>query len=177
MKFVITAGHDDADPGNTWGGKTEASLMKGLRDQVAAILIAQGHEVLTDGGPTANWPLSKAMTLIAKSDLAVELHTNASSDPTSKGVEVVAPYTHVLLAKNLAKEIGQVLGIPTRREAGFYSPDQFFRDRKFHPGFVRLGGVIVETFFQSNPVELKTYQERETLVAKAIAGAMVKSLS
>lgn len=169
MKYLITAGHGGTDPGNTWGGTTESALMTELRFLVALKLRQAGHEVIEDGERGQNQPLADAIRLIPHADVAIELHTNASSNTAAAGVEVVAAPKDAQLARDLAHAIGGVLQIPVRRQQGWLPVDQLARERGFTPGFVRAGGLIVEAFFQSNPRELAAYQERKWLVASAIA--------
>lgn len=171
MKFAVTAGHDDNEPGNTWGGHREADLMLQLRDIVAAKLRDKGHEVLEDGRDKQNLPLRDAIRLVSQVDIAIELHTNALT-ASSAGVEVVAAAQHKLLAQKLAVAIGTTLEIPLRRTGGWYPLEQHIKDRNFTAGFCRAGGLIVEVFFQSNPVELQKYLARYYLVASAIANTL-----
>ena len=176
MKLVVAAGHGGTDPGNTWGGTTEAALMVELRHLVALKLRQAGHEVLEDGGRDVNLPLARAMALVPQADVAVELHTNAAANSAAAGVEVVAAPKDAELARRLARAIGGVLQVPVRRLQGWYPVDDLARERGFRPGFVRAGGLIVEVFFQSNPAELRAYQERKWLVASAMARALVPAL-
>ena len=169
MRFLITAGHGANDPGNTWHGVTESALMTELRFIVAMKLREDGHHVTEDGGRGHNQPLVEAIKMVSGHDVAIELHTNASTNNAAEGVEVVAARKDRVLAQQLAGAIGGVLQTPTRRDSGWFPVDQLARERGFTPGFVRAGGIIVETFFQSNPGELATYQERRWLVASAIA--------
>lgn len=172
MKILVCAGHGGTDPGNTWGGTTEAALMLELRHIVALKLRQAGHEVTEDGGRGVNLTLNDAIRLAHGHDVAIELHTNASANQTATGVEVIAAPKNKLLAQRIAQAIGRVLEIPVRRDGGLYPLAQFKRERKFTPGFVRAGGLIVEVFFQSNPAELGRYRERFWLVATAIADAV-----
>ena len=176
MIFTVTAGHSDREPGNTWGGVREADLMDELGHLVAMKLRQAGHTVHEDGGRGENWPLAEAIRLIQRADLAVELHTNANANRSASGVEVVSLPARRDEAQALALAIGGVLQIPVRRDDGWFSAEQLQRERGFMPGFCRHGGLIVETFFQSNPAELAVYRERYWLVAGAIARTMVASV-
>ena len=146
MKILVCAGHGGNDPGNTWGGTTEAALMLELRHIVALKLRQAGHEVTEDGGRGVNLPLNDAIRLARGHDVAIELHTNASANQTATGVEVIAAPKNKLLAQRIAQAVGRVLEIPVRRDGGLYPLAQFKRERQFTPGFVRAGGLIVEVF-------------------------------
>lgn len=167
MKFTITAGHGAGDPGAVAkSGETEAALMTELRDIVAVKLRLMGHQVKTDGARWQNLPLVHALTLVPGSDVAIELHTNAFTTPSAGGVEVISLPAKVDLARTLARRIAHTLEIPVRGAGGWIDQSQSARGRL---GFVRAGGLVVETFFISNPEELARYQDRKWLVASAIA--------
>lgn len=170
MIITVTAGHDASDPGAVAAtGQTEAALMLELRDIVASKLRAMGHTVRTDGGWRQNLPLPYAMTLVPGSDVAIELHTNANENPAAKGVEVVSLPAKKELARTIARRIAHVLETPVRGAGGWIDQAQTARGRL---GFVRVGGLVVECFFISNPEELARYEARKWLVATAIAEAV-----
>lgn len=170
MRFLVTAGHSNKDPGAVANGVTEAALMTKLRDIVATKLRDLGHTVITDGTPGVNLPLVQAIALLPMSDFAVELHTNASTDPAARGVEVVSLPKHKDVARLMAANIARTLETRVRADRGWLAQEDTPRGRL---GFVRGGGLVVETFFISNPDELRKYQERHWLVASAIVGAML----
>jgi len=174
MKFAITAGHSNSEPGNMGGGLREADLMDGLGHIVALKLRALGHEVLEDGPKGENWPLERAAQLVAQVDLAVELHTNAAASQFAKGVEVVARGKHKALAQSLAQALASTIGTTLRQDGGFYEAEKHRKDRGWRAQalFVRAGGLIVECFFQTNPTELAIFQTKTWLVAEAIAQAL-----
>lgn len=170
MKFTVTAGHGDKDPGAvSKTGETEAKLMMDLRDIVADKLRKMGHEVKTDGAKWENWPLVRALKLIPQSDTAIELHTNASENTAARGVEVISLPAQREMARTLARRIAHTLEIPVRGAGGWIDQSQSARGRL---AFVNAGGLIVEVFFLSNPEELAKYHDRKWLVASAIAESL-----
>lgn len=170
MKITITAGHSASDPGAVAAdGTTEAALMTELRDIVASKLRALGHEVKTDGGRLQNLPLVHALTLVPGADAAIELHMNAAKNTSAQGVEVVSLPAQRELARTIARRIAHVLETPVRGGGGWIDQAQTARGRL---GFVRLGGLVVEVAFISNPQELARYRERKWLVASAIVAAL-----
>jgi N-acetylmuramoyl-L-alanine amidase len=173
MKLTITAGHGGSDPGAVAKtGETEAALMTELRDIVARKLRDAGHTVKTDGAAWQNLPLVHALTLVPGSDAAVELHTNAHTNTTATGVEVVSLPAQRELARTIARRIAHVLELPVRGAGGWIDQAQTARGRL---GFVRAGGLVVEVFFLSNPQDLAKFQARKWLVASAIATAMTEN--
>jgi N-acetylmuramoyl-L-alanine amidase len=170
MIVTVTAGHGANDPGAVAAtGQTEAALMLELRDIVAHKLRALGHTVRTDGGWRQNLPLPYAMTLVPGSDVAIELHTNSHDNKAAKGVEVVSLPAQRELARTIARKIAHVLETPVRGAGGWIDQTATARGRL---GFVRVGGLVVECFFLSNPQELAAYEARKWLVASAIVAAI-----
>lgn len=169
MRFAVTAGHGGSDPGAVAGPVCERDLMTELRDIVAVKLRGKGAEVRTDGARWQNLPLAHALTLVPGTDWAIDLHTNASTIPAATGVEVVAMPKDKARAQRLAQAIANVLGLRVRGDAGWIDQTATARGRL---GFVRAGGMVVECFFISNPLDLAVYQERKWLVAGAIAAVL-----
>jgi N-acetylmuramoyl-L-alanine amidase len=170
MIVTVTAGHGASDPGAVAAtGQTEAALMLELRDIVSHKLRLMGHTVRNDGGWRQNLPLPYAMTLVPGSDVAIELHTNAHSNTSARGVEVVSQPARRELARTIARRIAHVLETPVRGAGGWIDQTATARGRL---GFVRVGGLVVETFFLSNPEELARYEARKWLVASAIVEAI-----
>lgn len=173
MKFTVTAGHGANDPGAVAadGKTTEAALMTELRDIVATKLRAAGHQVKTDGDRWQNLPLVHALTLVPGSDVAIELHMNAVESPSATGVEVVALPAQKETARTIARRIAHTLELPVRGAGGWIDQSQSARGRL---GFVRVGGLVVEVCFISNPSDLAKYQAKKWLVASAIVEALTK---
>ena len=167
--IVLTAGHSSTDPGACSGGYTEAGLMLELRDVTAEMLRDMGHVVIEDGGDGDNLPLRHAISLIEQGAIAVELHTNASDNPTARGVEAISLPDQRRLSQRLAQRVADVLGTRVRGAGGWIDQSQSARGRL---GYVNAGGVILETFFISNPMERATYFERLPDVAMAIADTL-----
>lgn len=167
--YTVTAGHGDNDPGATYHGLTERDLMTELRDKIAKILRERGHQVLTDGDAGINQSLFKALRLIVGSSAAIELHTNASTNRTATGVEVISLPKDKALAQALAKAIADVLGLPLRGDKGWIDQSQSHRGKL---GFVSKGGLIVELFFLSNAHDTAMFQTRKDWVAKAICDVL-----
>jgi N-acetylmuramoyl-L-alanine amidase len=169
MKYIVTAGHGGNDPGAVAHGFKEAELMTELRDLVAIKLRSSGHTAVTDGERWQNLPLAHAMLLIPGSACAVELHTNAFGSPLAGGVECISLPRDRLMAQRIAQAVARVLETKVRGDRGWIDQSQSARGRL---GFVRAGGIVVETFFITNLDELNKFQARKWLVASAIMGAM-----
>lgn len=171
MKFLISAGHGGNDPGNTSNGRSEAEICVRLRNIVAKKLTDLGHDVITDGIGKENWVLGRAIRLIT-GRVSLEIHTNASSNVMASGVEVVSLPKDKQLAQLIAVSVAKTLVTNVRRDRGWLDPKIIEKERGFFPGFVRGGGMILETFFQTNKRELDSYDAKEWLVASAIVEAL-----
>ena len=171
--IVLTAGHSATDPGAVADNYTEAGLMLQLRDITADMLRGYGHIVIEDGGDGENLPLRHAISLIEQGAIAVELHTNASDNPAARGVEAISLPDQREFSRRLAQMVAGVLGTRVRGDAGWIDQSQSRRGRL---GYVNAGGVILETFFISNPIEREAYFARLPEVAGAIADAIHEEL-
>lgn len=171
MKFLISAGHGGGDQGNTASGRKEAEICRDLRNIVASKLRAKGHDVITDGGLNENLPLATAIRMIATNRVCIELHTNAGA-ATAKGVETISTAKHKGLAQAISQGIAKVLGTTTRRDGGWFDYAKLVQEQGRTLGFIKYGGIIVETFFQSNAAELAAYDAKKWLVAQAIVDAL-----
>jgi N-acetylmuramoyl-L-alanine amidase len=180
--ITLTAGHSDTDPGacaenhseqakqeSIRKGLYEAAIVEDLRNRVADDLRSLGYQVRTDGTGSFNLPLGDALKLISGSEIAVELHLNGAVNPQANGVEVVALPRAKYRAQRLADAIANALGSRLRGDKGWIDQCQTHRGRL---GFVGAGGLIVETFFITNPKELAAYLEAKDTVAYAIAQAI-----
>ncbi|ADG59916.1 endolysin [Acinetobacter phage Acj9] len=169
--FTITAGHGAGDPGALGFGRREADIAVDMRNMVTFYLERDGFKVINDGDGKENKSLTEAIKLINKSDIAVEFHCNASANATAQGVETLAKTQHAKLAKDISQAITGVTGWKLRREDGWY------KDANEHSrlGFVRNGGLIVELFFITNAAELKIWDEKKWLIAKAVAAVLAKA--
>jgi N-acetylmuramoyl-L-alanine amidase len=164
---TITAGHGGSDPGAVNGNVTEAEIATDMRNMIKLYLERKGVTVRTDGKGSDNQSLTNAIRLISGSKVAIELHCNAFSKPSAGGVEALAQPKDKTLCQKLCKAVSRVMGVSIRgAEGGFKSEGSGQHSRL---GYVRNGGIILELFFISNPVELQTYQARKWLVARELA--------
>lgn len=170
MKFVITAGHGDGDPGAVAFGTTEAEIVTHLRDVVAFKLRAAGHEVYTDGERKQNRALAFALKLFGLAPIRLELHCNASVNSTANGVETISLPKDKMLAQNLSLSVARILDTRVRGDKGWIDQSQAARGRL---SYVQNGGVILEIFFLTNFAELTAYRAKSWLVAEEIARTLI----
>ena len=171
--FIISAGHSDKDPGAVAAGVTEASIVTELRDLVAGALVVEGHTVFVDGDVGENKPLREALKLfVHKGAIAIEFHCNAAANPAARGIESIALNGSLKpLCQKLSKAIADVLGEPVRGDNGFIDPTKSARGKL---AWCDAGGIIVETFFLSNPASLAKYKTDKKLVVDAIVKVLLE---
>lgn len=169
--IVLTAGHSNTDPGAVNGNRTEATIVRDLRNITTELLTNLGYNVLTDGVGDDNQKLNQAVKLIPLGDLAVELHLNAASNKSAKGVEALAQTRHKQVSQNLCKNIAEVLDTTVRGSDGGWKSENSGQHHRL--AFVSGGGIILEVFFITNETELALYDKKKLEVAEAIVKAIV----
>jgi N-acetylmuramoyl-L-alanine amidase len=166
-KILISAGHSNTDPGAVAGERREATIAVEMRNLIAGYLQKQGAAVMTDGADNDNLPLSEAIKLAKKCDLAIEIHCNASENTTASGVECISLPDKKELAQKISASIRSITGSKLRGDSGWIDQSKSQHSRL---GFVADGrGIIVELFFLSNPFELAKYDSSKLLLARTIA--------
>jgi N-acetylmuramoyl-L-alanine amidase len=166
-KVTITAGHSNTDPGAVNGNVTEAEITTDMRNIVAYCLADLSIEAVVDGNGSDNQTLRSAIKLIKHGEVAIEFHCNAFHDPRAAGVEALAQPKDKALCRKLCEAVSDVMGIPTRGDDGGFKSEGSGQHSRL--GYVRNGGIILELFFISNPVELATYQAKKWPLAREIA--------
>lgn len=175
MKTVlIAAGHSNSDPGAVAGERREATIAVETRNLTAGLLSKMGVSVIMDGAANDNWPLSEAIKLAKKSDLAVEIHFNASSDPKASGVECISLADKKPLAQRISAAIRSVTGAKLRGDNGWIDQSQSQHSRL---GFVADGrGIIIEVCFITNPFELAKFDSSKQLLARTLAEILYREI-
>ncbi|MDO4897652.1 MAG: N-acetylmuramoyl-L-alanine amidase [Moraxella sp.] len=165
--IVLTAGHGGKDVGAVNGVHTEADIAVDMRNIVAHILRADyGLMVRTDGVGKTNLPLSDAVRLARGADIAIEFHTNASTNKQATGIEALAIIKNKAIAQTLCQAVARVTGWKLRGDLG-YKPDNAGQHSRL--AFAQAGGVVFEPFFISNDADLALWYDKKWLICRAIA--------
>lgn len=172
---VITAGHSNQDSGAVGKDKSgkvvkEADIAVTLRNAIAFYVREAGITVKTDGVGTTNQPLSDAIKLIKGSAISVEIHLNASTNPTATGIETISLPKDKKVSQDISKAIQKVTGSRLRGAQGWIDQSMSARGKL---GYVSNGGLIVEVGFLSNSSELHQIQSKAWLIAREIAQVIV----
>lgn len=171
--ILVSAGHTNVpgkDRGAAGNGLIEGDLATRLRDTVARDIRARRPEyiVLEDGADGVNDPLTKAVALAKKADVAVEFHWNAGPK-TATGIEVLSKPKHKKLAQELAQAIAKATGLKVRGSGGWKSDSSGQHHRL---AFCEAGGLIVEVCFISNPDDVTAYVKNFAQVSRNLAAVL-----
>lgn len=164
--ILISAGHNDEDPGAVGNGYKEAVLAVKMRDRVADILRGRGLTVLEDGADGENERLNSAIALAKKADVAVEIHFNAGP-AAATGIEALAKPKLSKLSAALCGAISKVTGLKVRGPDGGWKSDDSGQHHRL--GFCEAGGIVLEVCFISNAGDMKAYVDNKLAVATAVA--------
>lgn len=151
-RILISAGHGGRDSGAVCDEWQEANFCQLMRNIVKYYLETYGYNVITDGSWNENLPLKNAIKIAKSVDLAIEFHLNAFSKASARGIEVLANPEDIRISQDLAGAINRITGIPLRGDKG-YKPENSGQHTRL--GFVRAGGIIVESGFITNPEDMK----------------------
>jgi N-acetylmuramoyl-L-alanine amidase len=161
----LSAGHSNADPGACANGRREADIAVEFRNLVAFYLQRAGVEHELDGSGTENYPLARAAAEARTHDVAVEFHCNAAATLAS-GCEALSAPEDARLSAKLTAAVSGALGI---RDRGA-KPENAGQHTKL--AFVRAGGIILELLFITNSSDIRAYDSRKWLAAKAVADVL-----
>lgn len=170
--ITITAGHSNTDPGACNGKITEASIAAELRNIIVYYLKEASIVTRTDGTGQGNLPLNTAIQLINGSRIALEVHCNAAVNKTAGGVEALADPKYKVVCAKICGAVAAVMGNKVRGGDGGWKSESSGQHSRL--GYVRGGGIILETFFISNDAELKVWDEKKWLIGKAIAQVLIE---
>ena len=174
MAILLLAGHSpdrskgNYDPGAVANGYTEAELTRELRDLISAELTPRKVRHSIDHDTDS---LSQVLAKINsnESDVILDLHFNAASNPSATGVEVIVPERHTELewksAEACSKSLATIMGIRSRG-----AKDETKTARK-RLAVMRENGtnLLVEVCFITNVNDMNAYQSKKKEVAKYLA--------
>lgn len=166
--IFLSAGHSTVDPGAVAFGRKEADIAAEFRNLVAFYLMRARVSHTVDGAGTDNVPLAQAVKLVGRNRPALEFHCNAAATPLAGGVETLSAARDVVLGQRLCDAIAGALNIRNRGA----KPEDAGQHHRL--AFVQAGGIIVELFFLTSPSDLKAYDERKWLAARAVAEVLTE---
>lgn len=174
-RIVLTAGHSYKDSGavTTMDGVLykESVISAKFRNALAKKLRDRGFEVITDGDGDENDTLNNAIGLIRKYNpaLALEIHCNASSNPTAHGIETISLPKDKHISQEISMAVSRITQEKLRGDNGWIDQSQSARGKL---GYVNAGGLILETFFISNHNSLRFWLDNYWLVATEVADTL-----
>lgn len=161
--IAILAGHGNGDPGAVGNNTREYDWNLDLVNRMVRYLNVPYTIVHRE---TYSGLASKVNSTGAR--IAIEFHCNSFSKPSATGSEVLYWHTSSAgkaIASKLQKTLVNVLGLADRGLKPISKGDRGWR---FMHG-TKMPCVLVESFFISNPNDLRIANERKEDLAKALA--------
>ena len=169
----LLAGHGGGDVGAVGVNKrTEASETIKLRDKIKAHMPASAGVRFDDDSDGLATVLRKVVTGIGS--VTLDIHFNASANPSATGVEVLvgddAGAEDLMLANDVLDVVIKHTGLKSR---GIKKEGETPRKRL---GVMREYGAVclLETCFISNPSDMAAYDKAVDLIAQDLAAVLVK---
>ena len=113
--IFLLRGHGNGDPGACANGYTEENLAQIIVDRVVELLKGKGVKVFTNSKTQNNYVSNCLIGHTFNYKFGYTIHLN-SANATASGTEIFVPINeqYVNTEAKMCKEIGNVLGIPTR---------------------------------------------------------------
>lgn len=185
MKFILIAGHSNNERGDRgafspqFGAEGFHTVL--IRDLVAKELSTMGYEVATDAAmdnESRLWVVERYCREIAKvNDVLIDIHLNAFSNPSARGVESYVPLSpsalEVEIAEKLSATVANALGTVTRMGWKMNKKGVKYENESQHPRLwissIPCHTVLLETCFLTNPKEMQVLTTERERVCKSIA--------
>lgn len=169
MIIYISAGHNDQTKGAVYAGTTEARQAKETRDEVISNLKGKLFLYKDDD----NFSLEETIDDINKimPDLAIDIHFNASTNPTARGVEGFAYSTNLEMGSLGRKIVDKISDYTGMKNRGLKYNDKlrFLKDTK-------CPAILLECGFLSNSDDARLILDpiQDDLISKAISDTILE---
>ena len=173
-KVFPIAGHHLEDPGAVYNGRKESEEMMCFRDLVLKSMIKKGHTDFEADKDSETNTVFQSRIKPNRTDVIIDNHANASSNPKATGVEVFVSNNAGANSKAMAKELvdglAKIYGITNR---GIKNESQTARGKI---GILNKPGVavLIEHFFISNPSDLKAFDDNKVMAVEFVAEIAIK---
>lgn len=182
-QILISAGHNNVDPGAVNGKYKESVVAVDFRDAIYYALcskLGKTVKVVRDGAKDGdNQNLNTAIKLAKASDIAIEIHLNAATSKAAHGCEALCHKDKAILAKNICAAINDATNgvISPRGDAGGWKSASSGQHARL--GFCEAGGVILELGFISNNNDLGTLlsNKEQWAIIRGVTDVIVEHLA
>lgn len=161
-KIYLNAGHRGGNTGANYNNIQEAEETIWLRNRIAERLQRKGVEVIIDNDSANLSTVVKTINSTCKpTDICVDLHFNAFSNPSANGTEIFKPFsasnTEIEVAEDLLYATCTILGTKNR---GVKREGQGTHQRLAMLSDIKCNSVLLEVCFISNIEDANKYKEK-----------------
>lgn len=176
-KLFLIAGHGGKDPGALGNGYVERDLAIELRRLIDLELRRIGVFATLDPdanylGQTLRWLRGK----FGEKDVLLDLHWNASPNPSSNGAEVIVPNVSSPFEKAFSQALLKVLTDIGFRNRGV-KPESDTARGKLALMSEHAENILIEICFITNSQDMILYQNSKNIIAKRLAYVIKEHLN
>lgn len=168
-KLFLIAGHGGKDPGAVSGSYIERDLAIELRFLVNNEL--RKLNIISNMDANENYLAQTLSWLKGKftaKDVIIDIHWNASSNPTANGTEVIIPEMFSQYERSFAEALASTIASIGFKNRGV-KPETDTARKKLAIMRPSAENILIEVCFISNAQDMLLYQRSKQLLAKKLA--------
>lgn len=168
-KLFLIAGHGGKDPGAVSGSYIERDLAIELRFLINNELRRLNVIPIMDANEnylaqTLSWLRGK----FTAKDVIIDIHWNASSNPSASGTEIIIPDTSSEYEKSFAAVLASTIASIGFKNRGV-KPESDTARKKLAIMRPTAENILIEVCFISNAKDMLLYQKSKQILAKKLA--------
>lgn len=174
--YFLSAGHRGERTG-AMGYFDEGRETISLRDAVAKYMRERGCSVVTDENKAdLNSVAASINRQCSPNDISVDIHFNASSNPSANGTEVLIKNASTAEEKVLAKSLlDAMVGVMGTKSRGVKNESSGQHTTLKMLSGIRCNAVLLEVCFCTNSTDASVYQQHFFDVASVIGMALMRA--
>lgn len=168
-KLFLIAGHGGKDPGAVSGSYIERDLAIELRFLVSNEL--RRLNIIPNMDANENYlsqTLSWLRGKLGAKDVIIDIHWNASSNPTANGTEVIVPEIASQYENEFANALASTIASIGFKNRGV-KPETDTARKKLAIMRPSAENILIEVCFISNAQDMLLYQKSKQILAKKLA--------